>query len=147
VANQDLSFAAMRAKIAQLDRRALFAISDGTHGGPLINPKSYRWSELNALLENAVTTYVNNSNNVAVTRINNKVEIAPYFVTVNDYFLDKQSAGGAERKKLTGVRYLLSSYADKRAERSYLNSGDYRLAIKPADRRLNIEGLTLRKLD
>ncbi|HEX8550737.1 MAG TPA: DUF547 domain-containing protein [Abditibacteriaceae bacterium] len=147
VANQNLSFAEMRAKIAQMDRRALFAITDGTQGGPLMNPKAYRWSELNALLDNAASSFINGPDNVAVTRIANRVEIAPYLVSVNQYFVDGGISGGAERRKLTGVRYLLSTYADKRAERSYLTGGDYMLQVRQPNRRLNMEGLTLRKLD
>jgi hypothetical protein len=146
VAGEDLTFAQMRDRIAKLDPRALFALTDGTPSGPLLNPTAYRWASINSLLEHAVMSYINNPDNVVVKRIDNRVEVAPFLTTVDAYFVDPQIAGGAERRKMTGVRALLSQYSDKRANKSYLTTNDYVLVEMPANRRLNVKGVTVHKL-
>lgn len=147
VASEDLTFAQMRERIAAFDRRALFTLTDGSQGGPLLNPKAYRWADLGVLLQHAVETYINNDQNVTVTRIDNRVEVAPFLTSVSSYFSDSQIAGGAERKNLNGVRALLGQYTDKRANKSYLVTNDYRIIEKLPNRRLNVKGIEVRKLE
>jgi hypothetical protein len=139
VAGVDYSFAEMRDKITKMDRRAIFALSDGTVGGPLLNPSAYRFADINALLEIAAINFINDDRNVQVNRIGNTVTVNNFLATANDFFATGNIAGGAERKKLTGIRYLLSAYTDERANRSFMTTGDYKLVLTPADRKLNVK--------
>ena len=65
IAGQNYSFRELRQKIAGFDPRALFALTDGTKGGPLLAPAAYRLSGINDLLEIAVSNFVRDPRNVA----------------------------------------------------------------------------------
>jgi hypothetical protein len=56
VAGQTWSLLELRKKIASFDPRALFALTNGTVGGPLLQPIAYRFSGIDQQLENAVQT-------------------------------------------------------------------------------------------
>lgn len=134
IAGQRWSFRDLRKKIVGFDPRALFALTNGTRGGPLLEARAYRFANLNAALEAATNIFVNDRRNVSVERIQNKVTLSDYFVEANELFTRR-----GDRKKLSGARSLLAAYSDKRANRSYFTTNDYRIEIKPADRSLNIK--------
>lgn len=146
VAGENLTFPQMRDRIASFDKRALFTLTDGTKSGPLLNPTAYRWANINALLVHAVMNCVNDPNNVSVMRSENKVEVGPFLIEMNPYFTDQTIGGGAQRGKMTGVRALLAQYTDKRANQSYLTTNDYVIVPKKVQRRLNMKGIVVGKI-
>jgi hypothetical protein len=72
VAGQDWSLRDMRKKIGSFDPRALFTLTNGTLGGPLLQPIAYRFSGIDQQLENAVQTFIDDPRNVELLRINNR---------------------------------------------------------------------------
>jgi hypothetical protein len=133
VAGKRYSLADLRGVISAIDPRALFAISDGTVGGPALAPKSYRFYDIGAALESAVTRFVNDPRNVKVLRIANQVTISDYFLVADGLFNSVST-----RKKHAGIISVLASYTDQR-DRAYLTAGDYQLIFIPRDRTLNIK--------
>jgi len=134
VAGKDYSFAEMREKIIAFDPRALFALTDGTLGGPMLALTAYRFRDIDLTLNSAANTFVNDDRNVSVERIANKVTISDYFSAANAPFTPL-----GERRKMAGVRLLLSAYTDKRGQRAYFTANDYQIILKPRDRKLNIK--------
>lgn len=134
VAGQDWNLRDMRKKVTSFDPRALFTLTNGTLGGPLLQPIAYRFSGIDQQLENAVQTFIDDPRNVEVLRINNKVTLNSYFSEFNEAF-----APNSDPKKMVGVRFLLSSYSRRRAERSYFTTSDYTIDTKKSDRALNIK--------
>jgi hypothetical protein len=133
IAGKNYSFRELRAKIAAMDPRALFALTDGTKGGPLLAPAAYRLYGFNDLLEIAVQNFVRDPRNVEVNRLQNVVYINDFAKQANTAFAPDDKNGS----KLRGVRNILASYTDNRSGRSFLNTGDYRIELRPADRSLN----------
>lgn len=134
VAGETWSLRDMRQKIASFDPRALFTLTNGTLGGPLLQPIAYRVSGIDQQLENAVQTFVDDPRNVELLRINNKVTLNSYFNEFNEAFAPK-----TDPKRMIGVRFLLSSYSRRRGERSYFTTNDYSIDTKKSDRSLNIK--------
>lgn len=122
----------VREKIAKMEPRALFALSDGTRGGPMIAPMAYRYSTLNSSLERAAQTFVSDMRNVTLTRIQNKVVLSDYFKGLNEYFSKKN-----DRKRYDGVRTLLATYSAKGGDRNYFTTSDYSIDFVAASKALN----------
>ena len=133
VAGQNYSFRELRQKVASFDPRALFALTDGTKGGPLLAPVAYRLSDINALLEIAVTNFVRDPRNVRVDRLKNTVVVNDFAKQVNDAF----AKDNKNDRKMTGIRNVLASYSDARGGRSFLNTNDYRIDFQSSDRAIN----------
>jgi hypothetical protein len=138
VAGQDWSLRDMRKKITSFDPRALFALTNGTVGGPLLQPVAYRYAGIDQQLENAVQTFVDDPRNVELLRINNRVTLNSYFSEFNEAF-----APNTDPKRMIGVRFLLSSYSRRRGERSYFTTNEYSIDTKKSDRTLNIKSSDL----
>lgn len=134
VAGQRWSLRELRLKIVGFDPRALFTLTTGTRGGPLLEPRTYRFPNLNQSLESAVFAFVNDERNVALNRIQGKVTLSDYFVEANDLF-----ARSGDRKKLGGARALLAAYTSQRTNGKYFTTNDYQVELRPADRSLNIK--------
>jgi hypothetical protein len=134
VAGQDWSLREMRKKIASFDPRALFTLTNGALGGPLLQAVSYRFAGIDQQLENAVQTFVDDPRNVELLRINNRVTLNSYFSEFNEAF-----APNTDPKRMLGVRFLLSSYSRRRGERSYFTTNDYSIDTKKSDRALNVK--------
>lgn len=135
VAGKTWSLAELRAKIAQLDPRALFALTDGTRGGPLLAPDAYRFScgqgcYLSDELNRAVQVFVNDDRNVALLRIQNQVTVNPYLAEVDQWFKPK----GA-RRKWDGIRAILAGY--RKTSQAYFAAGDYNVQFAQPDRHLS----------
>jgi hypothetical protein len=124
----------MREKIIEFDSRALFALTEGTRGGPMLAMQAYRFYGLNDFLNAAVNTFINDPRNVEVIRIQNKVTLNDFLKQANDLFANRANSGN---RKLAGLRFLLSAYTDRRGERSYFTTNDYQIIFKPRDRNLN----------
>ncbi|HVF84412.1 MAG TPA: DUF547 domain-containing protein [Abditibacteriaceae bacterium] len=133
VAGQMWSLADLRKKIVDFDARALFTLTDGSRGGPMMMPQAYRFRTINNDLNDAVARFINDPRNIEITRIQNKVVLSDYFKTANDIFSKKQDA-----KKMAGLRLLLASYStNKGGFRGYLSNNPYQITFKPADKALN----------
>ena len=133
VAGQMWSLADLRKKIIDFDARALFTLTDGSRGGPMMMPQAYRFRTINNDLNDAVARFINDPRNIEITRIQNKVVLSDYFKTANDIFSKKQDV-----KKMAGLRLLLSSYSsNKGGYRGYLSNNPYQITFKPADKTLN----------
>ncbi|MBV9468554.1 MAG: hypothetical protein JOZ57_04865, partial [Abitibacteriaceae bacterium] len=122
---------------AQLDPRALFALTDGTRGGPLIAPDAYRFScgagcYLNDELNRAVQIFAGDDRNVALLRIQNQVTVNPYFAEVDQWFKPK----GA-RRKWDGIRAILANYANRKGGQGYFTTNEYNVLFAQPDRHLN----------
>ncbi|HEX8236525.1 MAG TPA: DUF547 domain-containing protein [Abditibacteriaceae bacterium] len=134
VAGENWSLRDMRRKIASFDPRALFTLTNGTLGGPLLQPIAYRFTGIDQQLENAVQTFVDDPRNVELLRMNNRVTLNSYFNEFNEAF-----APNTDPKRMVGVRFLLSSYSRRRGERAYFTTNDYSIDTKKSDRTLNIK--------
>jgi Protein of unknown function, DUF547 len=134
VAGQEYSLREMREKVIGFDPRALFALTEGMRGGPATMMQCYRFYGVNDMLNAAVSAFINDPRNVEVVRIQNKVTVNDFLQQANALFAPRAVNS---RAKLSGVRFLLSSYTDQRGERSYLTTNDYQIVFKPRDRSLN----------
>ncbi len=132
IAGQAWSLRDVRQKIAKLEPRALFALSDGTRGGPLLAPTAYRYATINSSLERVAQTFISDPRNITISRINNTVVISDFFRGINPYFSKKNDA-----KRMDGVRSLLALYSTRGADRNYLTTTDYRLDFANASRAIN----------
>jgi hypothetical protein len=132
VAGKSWSLRELRQKVVGMDSRALFALTDGTRSGPMLAPLSYRFATVNASLEDAVNTYINDSRNIEVSRIQNKVVMNDFFQSANEVFTKKGNP-----KKFEGVRTLLATYTNQRTNRSYFTTSDYQIDFRPGDKSLN----------
>lgn len=133
IAGQNYSFRELRQKIAGFDPRALFALTDGTKGGPLLAPAAYRLSGINDLLEIAVSNFVRDPRNVQVDRLKNTVYVNDFAKQANDAF----APDNKNDRKMTGVRNILAAYSDTRGGRNFLNTNDYKIELRSADRSIN----------
>jgi hypothetical protein len=132
VAGQPWSFRDMRKKISSFDPLALFTLTNGTVGGPILQPVAYRYYGIDEQLKNAAQNFVNDPRNVRLVRIKNTVTLNAYLLEFNEAFAPK-----SEPKKLLGVRSLLSAYAERRTGGSYFRTNDYRIDLERTDRSLN----------
>jgi hypothetical protein len=133
VAGQNYSFAELRRKIAGMDSRALFALPDGTNSGPRASNSVYRYFGLDAQLNAAVSSYVNDVSRVMPPlRLQNTVTVSPWLSTVDEYFSPKTG-----RNQWNGIRKILAGYTKRDGDQRYLSSGDYQVRFMPADRSLN----------
>ena len=132
VAGQNLSFEQMRAKIAAFDPRALFALIDGTKSGPAMASQAYRWTGLSTLLDANISGFMNHPNNVQLTRIQNKVAVSEFLASVDEAFKPK----GA-RRKWDGIRWLLTTYTQQRADRNFYAANEYEVLFTPRTYDLN----------
>ena len=135
VAGKAYSFADLRQKIAKMEPLALFTLTDGTRGGPLIAPGAYRFSGsrgyyLEDQLERAVRIFVDDQRNVAVLRIQNQVTVNPYFGEADPWFKP-----AASRRKWDGIRQLLRNYSKR--NQNYFVTSDYQILFAQPDRHLN----------
>jgi hypothetical protein len=134
VAGNLYSLRELREKIIEFDPRALFALTEGTRGGPMLSMHAYRFYGFNDMLNAAVNAFINDPRNVEVVRIQNKVTVNDFLKQANDLFANRANSGN---RKLGGLRFLLSSYTDRRGERSYFTTNDYQIIFKSRDRNLN----------
>lgn len=132
VGGQKYSLAELRQKIGKLEPRALFALTDGTSSGPKLAPRVYRWDGFSQALEAAADAFVNDARNVTLDRIQNRVTVNEFLAEVDEPFKPKNS-----RRKWDGIRRVLASYTDARANKSYFDTGDYQVLFVPRDRDLN----------
>jgi hypothetical protein len=133
VAGQNYSFADLRRKIAGMDKRALFALPDGTKSGPRASNSVYRYYGLDAQLNAAVSSFVNDVSRVMPPlRLQNTVTVAPWLGTVDEYFGTKTT-----RNKWSGIRQILAGYTKRDSDQRYLSSGDYQVVFMPGDGSLN----------
>lgn len=137
VAGKSYSFAELRAKIAKMDPRALFTLTDATRSGPLIALSAYRFSGgqgyyLDDQLDRAIRIFVDDQRNVQLLRIQNQVTVNPYFAEADPWF---KSAGA--RRKWDGVRQILKSYGTHKVGGGYFVTSDYQVLFAQPDRHLN----------
>jgi len=132
VARQKYSLTELRQKIGQMEPRALFALTDGTSSGPKLAPRVYRWDGFSQALEAAVDAFVNDARNVTLDRIQNRVTVNEFLAEVDAAFKPQNS-----RRKWDGIRYVLASYTDARANKSYFGTGTYEINFVPRERGLN----------
>jgi len=135
IAGEKYSFAELRDKIAGFDPRALFALMSGSKGGFLPAKDAYRYSHINASLDAAVRVFVNNPNNVNVSRIQNTVHVNEYFKLINDAF--KKVTKSKNSGRWAGIRYVISAYVEKGADQRYLTNGEYQLEFAIVSHELN----------
>ncbi len=133
VAGQMYSLQELREKIGKMDKRALFALMTGTRSGPRPPLRAFRWLGLNEVLEASVSVMVNNDNYVNLLRLQNKVSVNPFFATIDEAW--KPTLG---KDKWGGIRYLLKAYSSQNANRSYYNTGNYRVLFLLGDNSLNV---------
>jgi hypothetical protein len=133
VAGQSYSFADLRRKIAEIDPRALFALPDGTKMGPRPSTGAYRYSGLDAQLNDAVSSYVNDITRVAVpVRLQNIVAVSPWLQSVDEWF-----GGKSNRSKWNGIKTLLMGYTTRNSDQRYFAAGDYQVVFMQPDGSIN----------
>lgn len=123
----------IRARAGQLDRRATFAMIDGTQGGPKMAPRALRAYGLNSTLESAVIALVNDPQLVQLQRIDNRVSVAPFLATVDAAWKPRTAT-----RKLDGIRYLLSAYAAAGPDRNYYTTNRFDVLFDTGIRKLNV---------
>jgi len=136
VAGKTYSLQEIRDKIVGMDARALFALSEGTKGGPLLSPSAYRLTGLSDALDGAVSAFVNDPRNVVLTRIQDQVQVSDYFREA-----DKSFSSKFKRGKWGGIRYLLMTYTRESAQRKYFITNDFRVNFQAKDNSLNNKNL------
>jgi hypothetical protein len=132
VAGGDYTLPQIRAKAAQMDKRALFAMTDGTLSGPRLAPRAVRAFGLNGTLESSVVAYVNDPRMVELSRIQNKVAVNPFLMSVDEAWKPVVA-----RRKWDGIRALLAAYTNQRANQSYFTTNEYQVLFSPTNRKLN----------
>ncbi|HVF09738.1 MAG TPA: DUF547 domain-containing protein [Abditibacteriaceae bacterium] len=137
VAGKTYSLAEMRDKIGKADPRTIFALINGTRGGPLLAPAAYRYKDIDYLLTVAVAVFVNLEGNVVVDRIKNTATLNEFFAQADPFF--KPSSG---RGKWPGIRAILKTYVERKVDRNYFTTNDYQIKFKPSDSRVNNRSLT-----
>ena len=135
VAGKNYSFAEMRKKILAFDTRALFALTDGSRGGPLMLPQAYRFRTINNDLNDAVTRFVDDPKNLEISRIQSKVTLSDFFKNAADAL----NAKGSNEKKMDGLRNLLTTYSTARGASSFLGANPYYIDFKAADKTINTQ--------
>ena len=132
VAGKNYSFKELREKIASFgDPRAMFALTSGTAGGFLPSPTAIRYIELSPRLDAAVSVFVNDQRNVALTRIQNVVVVNPMFKEIDAAFAKSR------RNKWDGIRQVLALYTKQRGNRSYFTTNEYRIDFGAMNRNVN----------
>ncbi len=133
VAGKDYSFAELRKKIAAMDPRAFFALTDGTLGGPSLNRTAYRLVGLDAVLDQNVGYFVSDPNNVQLLIINNLATVNPLLQEADALFKTK----GAQ-KNWAGIRRLLADYSIIGSNKRYFtNTPDVEIKFLRTQRALN----------
>jgi hypothetical protein len=130
VGGQSLSFAEMRRKIAALDRRALFALIDGTTQGPRAPQAPFRFANLGRQLNASVKAFVDDLNRVSIPErgSNGQVFVSPWLQSVDEYFRTKVA-----KRKGDGIKTILSAYISNGANRRYFGAGDYQIKYLPTN--------------
>lgn len=134
IAGQKYSLNDIRTVVAKIEPRALFALYEGTVGGPSLYPDAYRFRSVYGLLDPMARAFVNDDRNIEVLRIKNEVTVSDFFGSLDAYF-----GPNTDRKRMPGVRFVLAAYSTSRADRSYLTSNDYKIILKPRDRHINVQ--------
>ena len=137
VAGKTYSLAELRDKIAKIDPRTVFALIDGTRGGPLLAPVAYRYNEIDRLLTAAVAAFVNLEGNVVLERAQNVATINEFFAQADPYFKPANS-----RSKWQGIRQILKTYTRRNADANYFTTHDYQIKFKAGDGRVNNRSLS-----
>ena len=133
VAGKTYSFAELRALIAEMDPRALFALPDGTNSGPRAASGVYRYFGLGEQLNAAISSFVNDLTRVKPpVRLANTVEVSSFLATVDPYFAPQTG-----RRKWNGIRKVLTGYAKRKSDQSYFSTGDYQVNFSLPDRSIN----------
>ena len=133
VGGKTYTFPEMRTKIAQLDARALFALTDGTIYGPRVGKNVFRYFGLGAQLNAAVRNFVVDPIRVPVPdRLGKVVNVSPFLQGVDEHFKK-----GATRRKWSGVQNVLSAYAPNSALRNYYGAGDFEIRFFPPNDAIN----------
>lgn len=132
VAGQTFSLKEMREKITAMDKRAFFALTDGTSGGPLLPMTGVYWySDLDAHLDNAAASFVRNNRNVEVNTIQKYAIISENLRLADTLF--KQGAG---RDRWSGIRNVLALYSEG-YNRKFFTAQHYDIRFVPANKSLN----------
>jgi hypothetical protein len=132
VAGKDYSFADMRKIIVALDPRAFFALSNGSMGGPHLNQTAYRLAGLDKMLEQDVSYFVSDPNNVQLLVINGAATVNPLLGEADELFKGK----GAH--KWDGIRRLLADYSIVGSNKRYFtNNPEVEIKFMRAERALN----------
>lgn len=132
IAGKVLSLQDLKKEILARDPRALFALTNGTTGGPALFPRPYTFTSYNLLMDSAVKSFVDDPRNVELLRIDNKVTLNPYLQSAEALFRPANS-----REKWDGIRAVLKAYTSNRGGKRYFNAGDYRIVFKPSERAIN----------
>ena len=133
VAGGQYTLGEIRARASQIDRRATFAMIDGTQGGPKMAPRAMRAFGLNSTLESAVTALVNDPQLIRLQRIDNRVAVAPFLALVDEAWKPRTAT-----RKLDGIRYLLSAYAAAGPDRNYYTTNRFDVLFDAGIRKLNV---------
>lgn len=130
VGGQKTSFAQLRKSIAALDKRALFALIDGTSQGPRAAQGPIRYTGLGRQLNASIRAFVDDPSRVSVPErgSNGQVFVSPWMQTVDETFRTKVA-----KRKGDGIRQILSAYISNGANRRYFGAGDYQVKYFPAN--------------
>ncbi|MDQ3813220.1 MAG: DUF547 domain-containing protein [Armatimonadota bacterium] len=132
VAGKDWSLADLHRDIVKRDPRAFFALIDGTRSGPMAPIGAYKYRNLDQTLDEAAMAFVSDPRNVQLLRIEDTVTLNPLFAQVNTLF---QPA--ATRGKFEGIKRVLAAYTQRKPERNYYATNDFKVQWKRPDRSLN----------
>lgn len=142
VAGKSYSFAQLRAIIAAMDPRALFALSNGTKDGPAEQQFAFRFANLNTRLLASAAAYINNNAHVSQPdRDANTVHVSPWLATVDPYFKKP-----SRHDKWSGIRQVLMTYTaggktgtfrGDTAARNYFLTAEYEILFLPSNNALN----------
>jgi hypothetical protein len=131
VAGKNYSLKEIKQKVADFnDPRAMFALTTCTAGGVLPMTSAMRTAGFDDELNAAVRTFVNDSRNVSVNRLQNVVTVSSTFQDVcTIYKVDG-------RLKDDAIRTALAAYTTGNGA-GYFGSGSYKIDFKKANRALN----------
>lgn len=134
VGGKSYSFADMRKIIANLDIRALFALTDGSRNGPRLQGTVYHFYNLDPTLDAVTEYFVNDPSRVQVPeRLDGTVAVSPWFASVEPLL----AQGKSSRQKYPGTRSILQSYTKRPSDRSYFNTTDVTIKFMEGDPSLN----------
>jgi len=132
IAGKPYSLKELREKIVKLDKRAYFALTSATSGGPLLPATGVYWyADLDARLNDAVSAFVRSNRNVELNTIQKYATISDYFKGADPLF--KQGAG---RERWSGIRNILAAYSDG-YNRKFFTAQHYEIRFIPAQNSLN----------
>lgn len=133
VAGKDYSFAELRKKIVALEPRALFALTDGTLGGPMLKQTAYRLTGLDDILDQNISYFVSNPNNVQLLVINKLANVSSLLQEADPLFTTSRT-----QKNWAGVRRLLADYSVVGSNKRYfVNNPDVEIKFVRPQRALN----------